>query len=135
MINQSDTLCNALEKIEHIALKMYFHLMERVKLTDVDNDSDLWIAFEGNIAPYRNAVKAIQNCLKILTRIDTETPLLIRNLKHVEYFVHSRPLALSVGNDSENGMNWTTRYTHDLESCHKVITEYIQAFGDELNPH
>ena len=31
MINQCDMISDALEKVEYMALRMYFHLMERVK--------------------------------------------------------------------------------------------------------
>ena len=128
MMNESDKLRNALEKIEYMALRMYFHLMERVKPTGADENTDSWHMWESNTAPYRQVIKAIQNCLRILPI--TDDAALRQSLKHVKYFLDSNPFTLRVIPESEIGIQWDakqweTKHANDVESSAKVICKYI----------
>ena len=130
MINQLDRIRNALEEIEYMSLQMYFHLMERVKPKEAfGNNPDSWHFWASNIAPFREGIKAIQNCLRTLPNPD------IKSLKSVEYFLNSKPFALRVIQKGDSSIQWDTGRPNDLESSTKAITEYIQALEDSLDHH
>ena len=138
MINQCDMICDALEKVEYMALRMYFHLMERVKPPDGDENTDSWHMWESNTAHYREAIKAIQNCLRSIPT--TDDTALLQFLERVKYFLDSNPFTLRVIPESEIGIQWDakqweTKHANDVESSAKVICKYIRALEYLLDNH